>query len=317
MTITTAPPTKSTADRFFEDKEGRISHIQEWFERVAKLETKRQAAAGNRTFVWRGQADASWSLHSSLYRHLKDATGSNPTDEKMRSFEQRLVRQFGIMGLQNSEQGMLRGLDQFAIMQHHGIPTRLIDVTYNAMTALWFACENEKHDGVDGRLFALDVTGLDRSVWDSTVPSFPADEVPWLAGGGDSFMKSNDWGGTFFAWRPARLDARIIAQEGGFLIGGVPETTNADGSPNQWKKSNGGGYWGHSEVLESISISTRIHKVDPVRGGVSITGNPVYSFRIDKGMKSAVRTLLQSMFGYGYARIYPDMQGLRSIVERW
>ncbi len=41
-------------------------------------------------------------------------------------------------------------IDTLALLQHYGIPTRLLDVTENALIALYFACEDEdiKNDGI-------------------------------------------------------------------------------------------------------------------------------------------------------------------------
>ncbi len=46
-----------------------------------------------------------------------------------------------------------------ASLQHHGVPTRLIDVTTDPMTALWFACQRASADrDATGVLFAFNVT---------------------------------------------------------------------------------------------------------------------------------------------------------------
>ena len=55
-------------------------------------------------------------------------------------------------------------LHMLAVLQHHGVPTRLIDVTSNPMTALWFAVEEHwpREAGEPRRspgvLFAIDVS---------------------------------------------------------------------------------------------------------------------------------------------------------------
>ncbi|WP_186810358.1 FRG domain-containing protein [Cellulosimicrobium sp. TH-20] len=87
-----------------------------------------------RIYAWRGQRDASWPLVSSLYRHL--AKSGSVDEQRMREVERQIVleaRKYGLgrdLGASNTDAHLL------ASLQHHGTPTRLIDVTSNPFTAL-------------------------------------------------------------------------------------------------------------------------------------------------------------------------------------
>ena len=43
--------------------------------------------------------------------------------------------------------------EKLSKMQHYGVPTRLLDVTTNALVALYFACENNFRE--DGAVFLI------------------------------------------------------------------------------------------------------------------------------------------------------------------
>ena len=53
----------------------------------------------------------------------------------------------------------MQPIDLLACLQHYGVPTRLLDVTSNALAALYFACGNE---GEDGEVFAFRRQTYDR-----------------------------------------------------------------------------------------------------------------------------------------------------------
>lgn len=61
-------------------------------------------------------------------------------------------------------------IDLLACLQHYGVPTRLLDVTTNALAALYFACGNE---GKDGEVFVFRRPCWDR--WDYPVRQAIAD----------------------------------------------------------------------------------------------------------------------------------------------
>jgi hypothetical protein len=115
----------------------------------------------NRQFAWRGVVDATFALHSSLYRRLLwklQAEGiTEPPDEAaLERAEGDILAETHRWGLHNGPQGRLSVLNELAALQHFGAPTRLVDVTLNAYIGLWFAVE--KDDDRDGRLFAIDIT---------------------------------------------------------------------------------------------------------------------------------------------------------------
>jgi len=173
-------------------------------------------SSSSRNLVWRGVSNASYSLHSSLYRKLLNKLGVPPTEAQMVSAETRIIK-----AARNSWRfDDLSALEIFAQIQHYGGPTRFLDVTYNPLIALWFAVE-EKFDehgsplpDADARLFAFDASRnqikLD-AIWGGY-------DLPWKD------AQIEDWSTKLPGlWRPPEYNPRISAQNSAFLLGGVPK----------------------------------------------------------------------------------------------
>lgn len=105
--------------------------------------------------IFRGQADADWSLSSSIERCLK---GSD-WEEDIANVEFWFIREFRRKARQYlsdlPDQDDIIGW--LSIMQHHGTPTRLIDFSRSFYVACYFALINAKSDSA---VWAIDPSWL-------------------------------------------------------------------------------------------------------------------------------------------------------------
>lgn len=136
---------------------------------VAKIRRiEEYAASHGLQLYWRGQKDNTWGLTSSLVRQL--AVPGVPDDLMLNRVEDRLLADAEAWVADLQAPPLDEALSRLAYMQHHGVPTRLIDFTRDPWVALFFAVEGA--DAVDGRLFAL---LIEPSALLSTIPP----GTPW------------------------------------------------------------------------------------------------------------------------------------------
>lgn len=304
-------------DDFWKPFEGRAESYEQVRDLIHGVFDK--WSSRGRLFAWRGQVDASWPLHSSLYRRLLWSTNAAkaPDEKTLHKREGDILADVHRWGLHMGARGRLSILAQLAMLQHYGAPTRLIDVTFNPLIGLWFAVEKKwdngepKYEDADGRLFAIDVT--DRLINENGTYRSWEDELhrPWpKPAAADAPVEDRtsykEWRTRAFAWRPAHFERRVAAQNGGFILGGVPI------APPQWPKSTNpqDGKWKIDEVRRATSLALRAHKLDPQAGGV--TSNAVYTIRIKAAAKKDIRNWLENLFGYRHSTIYPDYTGFAS-----
>jgi FRG domain-containing protein len=104
--------------------------------------------------LWfRGQSDAAWSLEPSAFRRAVP-TGSALYDETSMFYHFRLLRP----DLSQSHQSTF---DWLCVMQHFGLPTRLLDWSESVLVALFFAVADPTGEyAQDGRLYVLNAVRL-------------------------------------------------------------------------------------------------------------------------------------------------------------
>lgn len=117
-------------------------------------------------WVFRGHRDAAWALSSSLERVAHQRFGKPLSD--LEFIEWRLRRTFerGLHRFTNRVPRRDDTLEWWALMQHHGAPTRLVDWSYSFYIALFFALEQAEPDDTCA-VWAIDQNWLMRTLRDS------------------------------------------------------------------------------------------------------------------------------------------------------
>lgn len=285
--------------------------------------------------VWRGQSDASWGLHSALYRRLLAEKGLENFDSKARkkSFmlpsEDEMVlaeRKFLNISRMFWRNDGTSALELMAILQHFGAPTRLIDVTKNPLIALYFALGDDpgsRDKEIDGRVFVLATQSpgaesgseVDNSAielsdqWSGRVPM-------WHLLQPHERSQAN-WGTGRIrrVWFPPDYVDRISAQNAGFLLDGVPIWTRETASSFRKTSSPSQTYWNRNEVIRSGSIYAKYYEV-----GKQITQSkrnwaPTFSIKIPAESKGAIREILDSTYGINFASLFPDKFALAKFLS--
>lgn len=105
---------------------------------------KETGAVGDR-LLFRGQADMENLLIPSVGR--KTADGKAMIDQERNMIE---MARYKLPQVFSRD---LEPIELLALLQHHGIPTRLLDVSENALVGLYFACHDSKNTiGKDGEV---------------------------------------------------------------------------------------------------------------------------------------------------------------------
>lgn len=105
-------------------------------------------------YFFRGQKDISYGLKPSLYRN----TGRQIDETQI--FKEALRR------CPEEFEGLTSTFQKLVKLQHYGCPTRLLDLTTNALVALYFAVEDNTCDS-DGVVYSFNVSKEDIKSYDS------------------------------------------------------------------------------------------------------------------------------------------------------
>lgn len=120
-------------------------------------------------WCFRGQHEASWFLHTSLERAVERRWPSGYDHLKQKPEWRRLLFQF-----QQGAHSYVHHLPSqddlgswFALMQHHGVPTPLLDWTESPYVAMYFALENGDSEEGKCAIWAIDLRWLEANAYES------------------------------------------------------------------------------------------------------------------------------------------------------
>jgi hypothetical protein len=124
-------------------KEDTVTSVQGYIERVDQEKIAAERSGNKVDFLFRGQSRDLPLLPKLARLKLR---GSIENIEKL------IINEFRRTSLPLSEFQPRDEWDLLALAQHHGLPTRLLDWTFNALAALWFAVKEPPHKNEAGVL---------------------------------------------------------------------------------------------------------------------------------------------------------------------
>jgi len=144
----------------------KIKTIAEYISEISNIKEKFAENGNKSTLLFRGQ-----KVKTSLKPKSDSLTLFSPLEDA----EKEILEEFrrGLLAFSESKQEN-NEWDLLALAQHHGLPTRLLDWTYNPLVALWFAIQNKNiynyESRKDAEIWILNAESSDFEIENDTLP---------------------------------------------------------------------------------------------------------------------------------------------------
>ncbi|WP_026632988.1 FRG domain-containing protein [Dyadobacter alkalitolerans] len=259
-----------------------ITSLSEFTQQIENL------TSSDAPFWFRGAGRADYSLTPSLYRHPTLTNSSQLIERESEILERFKQRSFPY--LNRASLGMASGdyWDYFFIMQHFGVPTRLLDWSENPFISLYFALNSTKKNAATG-VFDSDaaVWALNPNAWNKASLHDISGKGTVIAPG-DPVLDAYNPSKSKYTLRksPVAINGnhnsnRIVAQKGTFILFG-----------------------NENKTMEDVFME------DPEYPAECLIKLLIASSAIDQISKSLVRV------GITDSVVYPDLEGLAKEIKR-
>lgn len=137
--------------------------LAEFVEQVCNLNNQlvKNGTDRNEISLFRGQSSVDYELMPALGRNQRHFE-ENGLQRGIFDEERNLI-EMAKYKLPDIFRNDMQPLELLALLQHYGIPTRLLDITENALVALYFACCSEPNK--DGEVFVFKYNELDVAIY--------------------------------------------------------------------------------------------------------------------------------------------------------
>ena len=288
-----------------------VSTVEEFTQAVATIE----GIAGERgqMVCWRGQANHDWPLVSSLVRAISASVP--PENSIIEALEKKILAEATSWITEFEVNDRLKDdVSRLIYLQHHGVPTRLIDFTQDPLVSLFFAAENL--DAVDGRVFAI---------------LYPKIGVLKIAPTLAEIKKLKQVDLRF--WQPEKLEEefpRIRAQQGLLAIGKLPTAAFRQQITDSLTEKRR--YLLAEEIRQCTSIAAKFYRLEDLQKEHPdrMSGKPEFpaqavslrihvhkpSIRARLARKRSGRSIVGLReSGLSHKILYPDVNGLQQHSE--
>ncbi|WP_159600097.1 FRG domain-containing protein [Agromyces humi] len=245
--------------------------------------------------AWRGFASIDYDLVSSLQRvpGLSD-------EDSLRDVERSSLTAAREWGLGFGHGGWASDLQLLADLQHYGTSTRLMDVTSNPMTALWFACQQPASAGLSrsGLLLAINTTDWPRygRAQPSGRPSAIDNPIGWE-------LERALGSGSPFVVESLSPNDRLRAQEGFFIADRVPAVDEQAGPFKSLRIAY--------PRIDSHDLKSALQNPDGSASPTIRDRLPFVAVKVNQGLKRRALKILQNSYNRTHRVLFPDFTGFR------